>query len=413
MTFKTLILDVETTTFAKGNPFHKDNKLVTVGIIRNDNSPQVYLIYHEHISPISNNSLTTLKEYIEDADILVGHNIKFDLHWIRNLYPDIKFPNVWDTQLAEFIKTNQKSSMTSLDELSKTYSTPKAKGSLQEYWDAGINTDQIPLDPLFNYLVGDIINTKIIYTEQLNYFLANTKKFELLKLHNKDLLTLQEMEYNGLIFDDHTSQVLKQQTNSEIKSLDDVLKQLFPYDFINYNSSDHLSALLYGGCVKYITRENFTRTLKNGTIKTGDRAVVRSQFFPRLVEPKKGSEGVKTKKLRDDELQYENIKRIREKKPVLQRIYSTDQNILRSLRPKDKKAKAFIATLLKRSELSKLVETYYDGLPKIITKNGWKPNEIHGQFNQTIARTGRLSSSNPNEQNFSGQIKHLFKSRYE
>ncbi len=37
---------------------------------------------------------------------------------------------------------------------------------------------------------------------------------------------------------------------------------------------------------------------------------------------------------------------------------------------------------------------------------------IYGQLNQCVARTGRLSSSKPNLQNFDGEIKDLFGSRY-
>jgi DNA polymerase I-like protein with 3'-5' exonuclease and polymerase domains len=43
---------------------------------------------------------------------------------------------------------------------------------------------------------------------------------------------------------------------------------------------------------------------------------------------------------------------------------------------------------------------------------GWPKDTIHGQFNMVVAQTGRLSSSNPNLQNFAKIIKELFYSRY-
>ncbi len=46
-------------------------------------------------------------------------------------------------------------------------------------------------------------------------------------------------------------------------------------------------------------------------------------------------------------------------------------------------------------ELSKLQSTYVEALPKLVDKNG----RIHTTYNQTIAATGRLSSSDPNLQN--------------
>ncbi|MDG1949974.1 MAG: DNA polymerase I [bacterium] len=46
-------------------------------------------------------------------------------------------------------------------------------------------------------------------------------------------------------------------------------------------------------------------------------------------------------------------------------------------------------------ELTKLQSTYVDALPKLVAKDG----RIHSSFNQTVAATGRLSSSDPNLQN--------------
>jgi DNA polymerase-1 len=46
-------------------------------------------------------------------------------------------------------------------------------------------------------------------------------------------------------------------------------------------------------------------------------------------------------------------------------------------------------------ELTKLTSTYVDALPKLVKEDG----KIHTSYNQTIAQTGRLSSTNPNLQN--------------
>ena len=62
--------------------------------------------------------------------------------------------------------------------------------------------------------------------------------------------------------------------------------------------------------------------------------------------------------------------------------------------------------------MQKRMTTYYHGLVKLIDEMKWKKDTIHGQLNQCVAKTGRLSSSKPNLQNFDGEIKTLFTTRY-
>jgi DNA polymerase-1 len=64
------------------------------------------------------------------------------------------------------------------------------------------------------------------------------------------------------------------------------------------------------------------------------------------------------------------------------------------------------------AELSKLDGTYYKGMININKEMNWPENKIHGQFNQCVAATGRLSSSKPNLQNFAGDCQDIFVSRY-
>ena len=83
------------------------------------------------------------------------------------------------------------------------------------------------------------------------------------------------------------------------------------------------------------------------------------------------------------------------KLPVVKKTktgYSTDVSVLELLAAEHKLPKQ----ILSYRQLAKLKSTYVDALPGEIFKN---TGRVHTSFNQTVAATGRLSSSNPNLQN--------------
>lgn len=72
--------------------------------------------------------------------------------------------------------------------------------------------------------------------------------------------------------------------------------------------------------------------------------------------------------------------------------YSTGEEILVKLEGKH----PIIRDILDYRSLTKLKSTYVDALPELVNK---KDGRIHTSYNQTVAATGRLSSTNPNLQN--------------
>ncbi|HEY5541614.1 MAG TPA: DNA polymerase I [Coriobacteriia bacterium] len=71
--------------------------------------------------------------------------------------------------------------------------------------------------------------------------------------------------------------------------------------------------------------------------------------------------------------------------------FSTDASVLAALAPVHPIAEKIVAY----RELTKLKSTYLDALPRMLGED----KRLHTSFNQTVAATGRLSSSNPNLQN--------------
>src|SRR5581483_5040057 len=70
--------------------------------------------------------------------------------------------------------------------------------------------------------------------------------------------------------------------------------------------------------------------------------------------------------------------------------YSTDTRVLRGIRGEHE----IVAVIEEWREYSKLLNTYLQPLPALLGADG----RLHTTFNQTVAATGRLSTSSPNLQ---------------
>ena len=384
---RSLILDVETTISSKGNPFDESNKLCYVGLSNTDKT-QCYAI--EYDDDPYRHKLEEIQKEIDQAEILVGFNIKFDLHWLRKYGINFVGKRVWDCQLVHFILRGQQDSYPSLNGVSEYYDLgSKLDVVATEYWGNKIDTPNIPKEILEEYLIGDLHLTQKVFDKQLEEFASCTKPMQrLISLHNQDLLVLEEMEYNGLLFDEKKANTLAKELEQQIKDLDNALVPYHNLPEFNPSSNEQLSCLLYGGTIKVKRREVI------GLFKTGDRkGQVKEKWvehlinFDRRITPLKGSE-----------LDKEGL-------------FSTDESTLKSLRGSTE-AKELVKLILERATLEKRLTTYYRGLVELRTSMNWPVDKLHGQLNQCVARTGRLSSSKPNLQNFDGEIKQLFRSRY-
>ena len=381
-----LILDVETTISNKGNPFDETNKLCYVGLL--DTSHNLFSI--EYNDQPYKKHLEEIQSRITNAEVLVGFNLKFDLHWLRKYGINFMGKRLWDCQLVHFILTGQQYPYPSLNSVAAYYNLgSKLDVVATEYWSNKIDTPNIPADILEEYLLGDLQLTQKVYEKQQEEFALCTKPMQrLISLHNQDLMVLQEMEYNGLIFDETKSTELGKELQTQITLLNKSLSEYHKLVEFNPSSNEHLSVLMYGGTIKVKRREVI------GLFKTGDRKgqakekwVEHEIKFDRLVSPLKGSELTK------------------------EGYFSTDEATLKSLRG-TKYAKELVELILTRATLEKRLTTYYTGLVDLRTSMNWPVNKLHGQLNQCVARTGRLSSSRPNLQNFDGEIKQLFGSKY-
>lgn len=377
---KLLSFDTETTIINKGDPYHPDNRMVALGFY---DGHKYHTFYKDDIN------LNRIRELLAGS-VIITANGKFDLAWLERLGIDTRFVKIYDVQLAEFIISNQTKVMPALDDIAAKYlGTHKIDNIKLNYWEKGIDTWFIPRDELMEYLCEDLRITFHAFLKQAK-ILKETGRWNLFKLQSMDIPVLGNMEWNGIPFNKEESIKSGEELSNEIEEIRNAITAYTDCPSFNCGSDDHISCLLYGGTIVHEYR------IPVGVYKSGAKIgqprnkIFRTDYVQhRLVEPLKGSE------LKKDG------------------YWSTDEQTLSSLKPKTKEIKTLISNILKVSKLEKLQQTYYFGIPKLMDTKGWTNNLIHGKFNQCVARTGRLSASEPNQQNFDPRLRELCRSEYE
>ena len=332
-----------------------------------------------------------IREILDSATLLIGFNIKFDLAWARREFGFIpKFgTRIYDPQYAEYLFSNQTWRFPDLRTACIKRNVQAKMDHIKEnYWDKGIDTDQIPMEELIEYCEGDVESTYQLYEAQMKLFQTEYKHlYRLFRLHMLDLPVLLEMEWNGLKYNHQRSLELANEYDEQIKNIETKLNNAVDFE-VNWNSSNEKSAILYGGTISRDIQ------VPIGHFKTGARAgqvkykkVERFTEFPQLVKPL---------------TTYKDGQKVDDT--------STAEPILRSLKP-NKFARHIIDLILERAKLEKMNGTYLKGLPKKLVEMGWG-DVLHPSYNQCVTVTGRVASSNPNGQNIPSVGKQLCESRY-
>jgi DNA polymerase I-like protein with 3'-5' exonuclease and polymerase domains len=400
---RVLTFDNETTIRNKGNPFTRSNFLCTVGILVVEDGIEIFYRDLNFLTEPHQELLDTIQKELDLADLIIGFNIKFDLHWLRRYGITFDDAKVWDVQVAEFIISNQKNTYPSLDDTGEKYGQGRKLDIVKtEYWDKGIDTPDVPAYILAEYQEQDVRLTYLCYLYQIALLNELPLKHRLITLACQDLLVLEEMEWNGLKYESEKSLLLGDDLQRSTQDLDERLRSLFPGIPINWNSGDHLSAVLFGGRIverRQIPTGVYKTGIKAGQTKLGWTEV--QYDLPRLVEPNKSDELSSTKGFSNEDAILRKGSR----------MYATNEGVLKSLKSTSK-AKEIIGIILERSEKEKLRGTYYHGIPKLCEEMDWEPNMIHGQLNQVVAATGRLSATKPNQQNMPPEFDALLITRF-
>jgi len=378
------VLDFETSRFPDAHPHRKSARAISWAAI---DEGQWFRYYTDP------DFSSFLQKVLNDTTLLIGINLKFDIAWAKNIGCTIPMGiRIWDCQLAEYILSGQTKSFASMDELCDRYGIEGKRGGLEEYWNAGIETRDIPLSILEKYNVGDVRRTLQIYESQLKDGRMTDALKKLILLQGLDLLVLLQMEENGILYNKQASLDKGNEVLAQLEEIKEELQKEIEFEHFNLDSGDHLSAFLYGGVVSIDLFSPVTSVYKSG--------------------PRQGQEYMQNKFQETIRREFPGLFKPLPKTALKKEgMYQTGEPVLRQLPCRTKKQRRVIELLLKQAELSKQVGSFLHALPELIDKMEWG-DVIHATYNQCVARTGRLSCSKPNAQQWDEETSRFWISRY-
>ena len=262
----------------------------------------------------------------------IGQNIKYDILVLRKYGVKTAGP-LFDTMIAHYlINPELRHGMDYLAETYLNYKTIAIEELIGPKGKNQLSMRNVPIEKVAEYAAEDADVT----LKLRNYFAPEIQKNKLdvlfYQIEMPLIFVLADMEYTGVTLDTAALKQSSETLTSMMNTLEQEVYELAGQTF-NINSTKQVGEILF---------DHLKLDEKAKKTKTGG--------------------------------------------------YSTSEDVLEKLRSKH----PIIGKLLEYRSLKKLLSTYIDALPQLISPETGK---IHTSFNQAITSTGRLSSTNPNLQN--------------
>lgn len=197
-----------------------------------------------------------------DCWLIVAHNAAFEISWFltyqRQHFEEFlkRGGRVFDTMHGEYIASDFQSMYPSLDETAPKYGGEHKIDGVKILWEQGVLTSQIDPILLRDYLVnGDIKNTALCFYGQCSIF-AERGQMQYVWERMDALLAFAYCEWFGLFVNMPVARQNQAEQEQRILEIKQELQQYIPKDLpdtleFNFGSDFHMSALVYGGPIKY------------------------------------------------------------------------------------------------------------------------------------------------------------------
>lgn len=197
-----------------------------------------------------------------DCWLIVAHNAAYEISWFLT-FARAEFEaflkrggRVFCTMHSEYIASDFQSMYPSLDETAPKYGGTHKVDGVKILWEQGVLTSQIDPMLLHDYLVnGDIPNTALCFYGQCATF-AQRNQMQYVWERMDALLAWAYCEWFGLFVNMPIARKNQEEQEQRILEIKKELQQYIPKDLpetldFNFGSDFHMSALVYGGPIKY------------------------------------------------------------------------------------------------------------------------------------------------------------------
>ena len=375
-----MVVDLETTGLN-----HKTDRIVSIAFTHPSGKTISYPVNHPESDITEREAFDKTQHIISRSNLLIGHNIKFDLLFLKEWGIDFTHCNLYDTQIGEYLLSHQLLSRVSLKDLAEKYDTSR---KIDGFDFSVKRADEYPLKPLLEYNEGDTKATCEIYLKQWPK-LVKAGLDKVMKVTCNFTKVLVDIECDGIHVNGDQLRLLKDDTALQLSEMQSKLVSMFEYP-ININSSQQLSSALFGGKFKVDSTEKVRIKRKTWPIYMWKERKCKGEISLEGM-------GFGTSKLKKNANGY----------------YPTDSDTILKLKGRSKKQKEFLSLYRLYNKLNTLYVKYLTKYDEHIY-NGF----IHASFQQCVTKTGRLSCISPNIQQVPRtedglpNIKDLFTSRW-
>lgn len=201
----------------------------------------------------------------EHCTMIVAHNSSFEVSWFlsyqRKHFEDFlkRGGRVYCTQHGQYIASDFQEMYPGLDETAPKWGGQHKVDGVKILWEQGKRTSEIDPYLLHDYLVnGDVPNTGLCFYGQCALF-AQRNQMQYVYERMEAALAWSYCQWFGLFVNMPIARKNQEEQEQRIREIKQELQQYIPKDLpetldFNFGSDFHMSALVYGGPIKYRKR---------------------------------------------------------------------------------------------------------------------------------------------------------------